>query len=111
MKLLLALICCFGVGFSHAASVTDATIQIVATQDDGSANGWFWIRVNTSFTALPACHTAPTDRVAWDLSIPVSKYSYGIAMSAHVSGKRVNVDTHDTCFNGYAKVRNIYFSP
>jgi len=94
----------------------NVTLKIVGIQDDiPGGEKIFWVKTssgpyNISSYPLPSCHTGPSDRVVWDLNDVASKAALSLALAAYTTGKIVEIDAYDTCINGMATVRNLYFS-
>ena len=91
-------------------------LQSVYVQDALNSKKYFLVKTASGPVTgnadyyKPDCHTGPVDRVIWDLNDPASKAAYSLALTAYAAGKKVDIDAYNTCIDGMATVRNIYFS-
>jgi len=90
-------------------------LKTVGVQDALGANKYFWVRTDSGPIShpdysTPSCHTGPIDRVIWDLNDQASRAAMSLALAAYSTDKKIDIDAYNTCIDGSATVRNIYFS-
>jgi hypothetical protein len=92
-----------------ASSWINGALDFVAVQDGGTPGhqGIVIVVMQTNSAYLPGCHTAPLNRALVDLSRAPGKSQLAVLLAADAAGRSVSIDLNESCFEGYALIRNV----